>query len=62
MFFDKKEIESYWFETGTPTFLIEQIRQRDDLELFIEAKVVNARSLMSRGDSKIENIALLFQT
>ncbi|MDR1523332.1 MAG: ATP-binding protein [Endomicrobium sp.] len=61
-FFRKKEFESYWFATGTPTFLIEQIRQRDDLELFIGPKVVDSNSLRGRGDTSIENIALLFQT
>jgi hypothetical protein len=62
MFFEKKEIESYWFATGTPTFLIEQIKKKDDLELLIEAKVVDSSSLIGRGDSNIENIGLLFQT
>jgi hypothetical protein len=61
-FFRKKEFEGYWFETGTPTFLIEQIREREDLELFIGPKVVDSNSLRRRGDTNIENIALMFQT
>jgi hypothetical protein len=50
---DKKEIESYWFATGTPTFLIEQIKKKDDLELLIEAKVVDSSSLIGRDESNI---------
>jgi hypothetical protein len=62
MFFDKKEFENYWFATGTPTFLIEQIKKRNDLELLIEQRTVNSSSLRGRGDTNIENIGLLFQT
>jgi hypothetical protein len=61
-FFSNKEFKDYWYATGTPTFLIEQIRQRDDLELFTDPKVVDSSSLRGKGDSNIENIALLFQT
>jgi hypothetical protein len=61
-FFRKKEFENYWFETGTPTFLIEQIRKRDDLEPLVEERVVDASSLRGRDDNKIGNIGLLFQT
>ncbi|MDR2398851.1 MAG: AAA family ATPase [Endomicrobium sp.] len=53
MFFEKKEIESYWFATGTQTFLIEQIKKKDDLELLIEVKVVDSSSLMGRDESNI---------
>jgi hypothetical protein len=61
-FFSNKEFKDYWFATGTPTFLIEQIKKRNDLEIFIEAKVVNSSSLRGRGDTNIENIAMMFQT
>jgi hypothetical protein len=61
-FFDKREFGNHWFETGTPTFLVEQIRERDDLEMFIEPQVVDSNSLRGKGDTNIENIALLFQT
>ncbi|MDR3124999.1 MAG: ATP-binding protein [Endomicrobium sp.] len=63
-FFDNKEFEGYWFETGTPTFLIEQIKKKDDLESLSEARVVSSGIL--RGNSSdyanINNTALLFQT
>jgi hypothetical protein len=61
-FFRKKEFENYWFATGTPTFLIEQIKKKNDLRVFIKPKIVDSSSLRGRGDTKIEDIALLFQT
>jgi hypothetical protein len=62
MFFEKKEIESYWFATGTPTFLIEQIKKKDDLESFVEAREVGIDSLRGDGSENIETTGLLFQT
>ncbi|MDR2437102.1 MAG: ATP-binding protein [Endomicrobium sp.] len=61
-FFDKKRFENYWFSTGTPTFLIEQIRERDDLEAFAESREVGMGSLRGDGSDKIETTGLLFQT
>jgi hypothetical protein len=34
LFFDKKEFSGYWFETGTPTFLIKQIEKEGDLKTY----------------------------
>jgi hypothetical protein len=61
-FFDKKKFESYWFETGTPTFLIEQIKKKDDLESFTQVREVRMSSLKGDGSDNIETTALLFQT
>ena len=62
LFFDKKEFKGYWFETGTPTFLIEQIKKRNDIEAFAERREVGMESLKGDGSDKIETTALLFQT
>jgi hypothetical protein len=62
LFFDNKKFRSYWFATGTPTFLIEQIRERDDLEAFTKPEIVGENSLIGKGYENIESIALLFQT
>jgi hypothetical protein len=62
LFFDKKEFKGYWFETGTPTFLIEQIKKRNDLEPFAERREVGMESLKGDGSDNIETTALLFQT
>ncbi|MDR3125139.1 MAG: ATP-binding protein [Endomicrobium sp.] len=63
-FFDNKEFEGYWFETGTPTFLIEQIKKKDDLELLSEARVVSSGTLRGNGSgyANINTETLLFQT
>jgi hypothetical protein len=62
LFFDKKRFSNYWFATGTPTFLIEQIRKRDDVESFVEAREVGMDSLIGDGSENIETTGLLFQT
>jgi PAS domain-containing protein len=64
VFFDNKKFNEYWFETGTPTFLIEQIKKKNDLESFTQSREVGMGSLKGEGDGsdKIETTALLFQT
>jgi hypothetical protein len=60
--FRKKEFESYWYETATPTFLIEQIKKKNDLEAFAQSREVGMGSLKGDGSDNIETTALLFQT
>jgi hypothetical protein len=62
LFLENRKFEGYWFETGTPTFLIEQIRKNNDLNLFIKSKKVGSDSLRGYGSDNIGTIALLFQT
>ena len=62
VFFDNKRFGNYWVETGTPTFLIEQIKKRNDLETFIKSREVRSRSLKGDVSDNIETTALLFQT
>jgi hypothetical protein len=61
-FFDTKKFEGYWFETGTPTFLIEEIKKREDIKVVIEAQEVESRLLRGADDSNVSIISLLFQT
>ena len=62
LFFSKKKFGNYWVETGTPTFLIEQVRKRDDLSPFVEQTVISSSSLRGVSYDTVGNIALLFQT
>jgi hypothetical protein len=62
LFFKNKRFNEYWFETGTPTFLIKQIKKKDDLESFVESREVGMSSLKGDGSDNIETTALLFQT
>jgi hypothetical protein len=62
LFFSKSKYTHYWFTTGTPTFLIEQIKKRNNLESFAESREVGMESLKGDGSDNIETTALLFQT
>jgi hypothetical protein len=62
LFLKNKEFNEYWYETGTPTFLIEQIKKNKDLESFVENREVGMNSLKGDGSGNIETTTLLFQT
>ena len=62
LLFDLREFKPFWFETGTPTFLIQLLSQRQQFTPDI-ANIVAAESLLSTFD--VDNIsveALMFQT
>ncbi|TXT36070.1 MAG: hypothetical protein FD135_4534 [Comamonadaceae bacterium] len=59
--FDQRKIKPYWFETGTPTFLIKMLLQRQQFTPDLE-RIVASEALLSTFD--VDNIpveALLFQ-
>ena len=58
----KRQFESHWFETGSPTFLFKMMMQQEVTPLELESRIA-AKKLISNFD--IDNIAidaLLFQT
>ncbi|MDZ7622271.1 MAG: PD-(D/E)XK nuclease domain-containing protein [Candidatus Competibacteraceae bacterium] len=59
-----RQFKAYWFETGTPTFLIELLRQRQfTLADADETTGLERRTCWARFDvERIEPEALLFQT
>ncbi len=62
LLFDKREFKAWWFETGTPRFLMETLVERNILTADIEGMLVNEDDL---GKFEVDNIApeaLLFQT
>ena len=62
LLFDSREFKAYWFETGTPTFLVETLGKRhvSSLEL---GEMVGSDELLSTFDvDHIATEALLFQT
>ena len=62
LLFDRREFRSYWFETGTPSFLIDTLLQRKVGSLALE-NMVSDDDLLSRFDvDDIATEALLFQT
>lgn len=62
--FYEKDFGSYWFETGTPTFLVEQLRKnRFDVHSFTDRTIFASESMLKdyTGDS-LDPVPLLYQT
>jgi hypothetical protein len=63
LLFDKQDFSDYWFNTGTPTFLIEILRHREQTGLLLEPVTVDGGLLTGGYDPHALNeIPLLFQT
>ena len=62
LLFQEREFRSYWFETGTPTFLVDLLMQRDTFTPEL-GQWVTMDSLLSTFDvDEISSEALLFQS
>jgi hypothetical protein len=61
-FFKRKSFESFWFRTGTPTFLIRLLRNRNDVESFLQPVQVREAVFSSYDPERLETLPLLFQT
>jgi DNA-binding Lrp family transcriptional regulator len=61
-FFDKQEFTGYWFETGTPTFLIEQVEKMEEVESLVQEQRVSQEVLKGPDNEEMEPTSLLFQT
>ena len=58
----RREFENYWFQTGTPTFLIKLLKENDyDLKDFSEGKI-DAVDLTSKESMLNAPIALFYQS
>ena len=62
LLFDTREFDAYWFETGTPTFLIETLVERGVSALALDGMVGSASLLSTFDVDAITPEALLFQT
>ena len=62
LLFDKREFGCYWFETGTPTFLVETLSQRRIGSLSLDGMLTSSELLSSFDVGAIGTEALLFQT
>ena len=62
LLFDTREFRNHWFETGTPTFLIDLLARRGIDALSIEGSVADDTLLSAFDVDRIEPEALLFQT
>ncbi|MDM8528039.1 AAA family ATPase [Anaerolineales bacterium HSG24] len=63
LLFEQQEFKHHWFETGTPTFLIELIK-RDPLSWphIYEPQVVSERAFSTYEIDNLDSLPLLFQT
>ena len=62
LFFDRRQFGAYWFETGTPTFLLETLVEREISSLALD-DLLGSEELLSAFDvDHIATEALLFQT
>jgi hypothetical protein len=60
--FDVQIISNYWFASGTPTFLMEQLKLRDQIDLVFEPVEASPKTFDSFDPNNIDNISLMFQT
>jgi hypothetical protein len=60
-FLNKKEFKEYWYKTGSPTFLIEEIIKKNGLDKLIQGSVI--KSFLADIDyERTPSTDLLFQT
>ena len=62
LLFDSRLFKAYWFETGTPTFLVETLGQRHIRSLDLDGMVGSDELLSTFDVDDIATEALLFQT
>ena len=58
----KKEIDPYWFDSGTPTFLARRVRARGTFPPDINGKKCSKKDLTSVGLNDCDPFPLMFQT
>jgi Predicted AAA-ATPase/PD-(D/E)XK nuclease superfamily len=61
LLFSKREFKPYWFETGTPTFLIDLLTERQAFTPELEQRMSDMDLMSSFDVDHIETDALLFQ-
>ncbi|MDR3341217.1 MAG: ATP-binding protein [Treponema sp.] len=62
LLFSKKVFRDYWFETGTPTFLINIIKERNDVKVLLEPVEIKDSNFEIFDYRTLDTKILLFQT
>jgi hypothetical protein len=62
LLFMKKTFENYWFATATPTFLVEIIKERNDIKYLLEPVEVDGTGFDTFDYKALDTKLLLFQT
>ncbi|GHV65819.1 ATPase AAA [Bacteroidia bacterium] len=61
-FFKMKVFSNYWFETGTPTFLINRLKKHGLAKTILEPIVASQTAFDSYDPEALDDVPLLFQT
>jgi hypothetical protein len=62
LLFSKKVFENYWFATATPSFLIDIIKERNDIKYLLELVEVDGTGFDTFDHKVLDTKLLLFQT
>jgi hypothetical protein len=61
-FFSKQKFSNYWFETGTPTFLINRLKKHNLAKTVLDPVIVDSSAFNSYDPDALDDVPLLFQT
>jgi hypothetical protein len=62
LLFTEQVIRNYWFETGTPAFLVSLIKERNDVKTLLEPVQIQDSSFNSFDFETLDTKLILFQT
>jgi hypothetical protein len=62
LLFAEKAMRSYWFDSGTPTFLVGLIKERNDVKFLLEPSRMNDEEFNSFDYRTLDTKVLMFQT
>lgn len=62
LFLEQQEFRSFWYETGTPTFLLEMIKKAALDPLRFNSIALDEMSISSPSLERLESVSLMFQT
>lgn len=61
-FLKNQEYREWWYETGTPTFLVKVMKQREEFPIVLEGMEIAGGDLIASEIEEISTASLLFQT
>ena len=62
IFLEQQEFKSYWFETATPTFLVQLVRQAQINPLEFNSSQLDSNAISITNVEQLDPISLMFQT
>jgi hypothetical protein len=62
LFLGAKYFDTWWFDTGTPTFLIKILLEKNDIAPFMQPVIVNTLASRTFNAEDSDIVSLLFQT